>query len=62
MNVVDERRIYKTLDGLACKVEVTGTHACVKVTDSGIWPLARPTEPTITVTIGHIVRKKRKKV
>jgi len=59
VDVVDERRIYKTLGGLACKVEVTGTHSCVKVTDSGIWPLARPTEPTITVTIGHIVKRKK---
>lgn len=56
--MVDERRIYKVGD-LACKVEVTGTHSCVKVTDSGIWPLVRPTEPSITVTIGHIVRRKK---
>ena len=59
--MVDERRIYKTLDGLACKVEVTGSHRCVKVTDSGVWPLANPTEPKIKVTIGHIVRRRKRK-
>jgi hypothetical protein len=60
VEVVDERRIYKTLGGLACKVEVTGHHTCVKCTDSGVWPLVHPTEPKIKVTIGRLVRRKRK--
>jgi hypothetical protein len=56
--MVDERRIYK-VGNLACKVEVTGHHSCVRCTDTGVWPLVRPTEPVVTVTIGRIVRRKR---
>jgi hypothetical protein len=53
-----ERRIYKTASGLACKVEVVGSHRCVKVDETGVWPLVNELKPKITVTIGKLVRRK----
>lgn len=55
-----ESRIYKTASGLACKVEVKGDHRCVKVTDTGVWPLAHPKEARIKVSIGQLVYRRKK--